>query len=106
LGRLTPEHYVEVNWIDACEIRDATLEDVEKVYHTSIRAVGRFYGIRGDYLIIIVEASPELGAKVLCIPLGTIIKVRVLTRKPVKTPLRIVKTGIPFKVVYINVYKS
>jgi hypothetical protein len=103
LSRLTPEHYVEVSWIDACEIRDATPKDVEKAYHTSIKAVGRFYGVRGDYLIIAVETSPILGARVLCIPLGAIMKIRVLTRKPVKVPLRVTKGGMAFKVIYVYV---
>ena len=103
LGRLTSEHYVEVYWIDACEIRDATLKDVEKAYHTEVRAIGRFYGVRDDYLIIVVEFSQSLGFRVLCIPLGTIKKVRILTRKPVKFPLRITKTAKPVKVVYVYV---
>ena len=103
LGKLTPEHYVEVKWIDACEIRDATRKDVEKAYHTQIRAVGRFYGIRGDYLILVVESSPTLGDRVLCIPLGAVMKVRVLTRRPAKIPLRVTRTSRPFKVVYIYV---
>ena len=103
IKKLTNQHYVEVTWIDACEIRDATLKDVEKAYHTEVRAIGRFYGVRDDYLIIVVEFSQSLGFRVLCIPLGTIKKVRVLTRKPVKFPLRITKTAKPVKVVYVYV---
>ena len=106
LSKLTTEHYVEVTWMDACEIRDATPEDIEKSYHTDIKAIGRFYGIRGDYLIIIPEFSPTMGIKALCIPLGTIMKVRVLTRRPVKTSLRTIKSQMPLKVVYMHVKSS
>jgi len=103
IEKLTNQHYVEVTWIDACEIRDATLKDVEENYHTEVRAIGRFYKVKDDYLIIVAEVSQNLGYKVLCIPIGTIKKIKILTKKPLKHPLRITKTIKPLKMVYVFV---
>lgn len=103
IGNLTAEHYVEVCWIDACEIREASEQDIDRAYYTEIKALGRFYAVKGEYLILTVENSPTLGMRVLCIPVGCIKKVKILTRKPVKTPLRIVKAAVPFKVVNLYV---
>ena len=100
LGKLTPEHYVEVKWIDASEMREATEQDIEQGYETPVKAVGRVYHVLGDYLIIQVESSPVLGLRVLNIPLGCIKKIKVLTKRPVKKPLRVMKQLHPYKVVY------
>ncbi|MEM3737537.1 MAG: hypothetical protein QXJ75_05590 [Candidatus Bathyarchaeia archaeon] len=105
LGRLQPDHYVEVTWCDACEMRDATPEDIERDYHTQIVVTGRVYGIRDNYLILISEET-FYGYRFLSIPTGIIEKIRVLTRKSKKKPLRILKSGLAYKVVYIHVKSS
>ncbi|WP_309492300.1 hypothetical protein [Candidatus Hecatella orcuttiae] len=102
LARLQPDHYVEVTWSDACEMRDATPEDIERDYHTTILCSGRVYGVRGDYLILVSEET-FYGYRFLSIPIGVIQKLRILTRKPRKRPLRILKAGVAYKVVYVYV---
>ena len=104
LERLSSEHYVEVRWIDACEIRDAKERDVEQGFETPVKAIGRVYGVKKDYLILVVESSPVLGFRVLSIPIGCIRKIRILTRKPSKKkPLRVEKISQPYKLVYVYV---
>jgi len=102
LGRLQPDHYVEVTWNDACEMRDATPADIERDYHTQIIVTGRVYGLRDDHLILISEET-FYGYRFLSIPVGIIEKIRILTRKPRKRPLRILKAGVAHKVVYVYV---
>ena len=103
LERLSSEHYVEVRWIDACEIRDATERDVEQGFETPVKAIGRVYGVKKDYLILVVESSPVLGFRVLSIPIGCIRRIRVLTRKSSKKPLRVERSSQPYKLVYVYV---
>ena len=104
LARLTQEHFIEVQWDDACEMRDVSIDDIEENYKTTITVSGWFYGLRDSYLILINEKS-YYGYRVLAIPIGTITKIRILTRRPKKKMLRILKRegAIPVKVVHIYV---
>ncbi|RLI28412.1 MAG: hypothetical protein DRO46_04065 [Candidatus Hecatellales archaeon] len=91
-------------WNDACEMRDVTVSEIEENYKTPIVVTGWVYGVRDGYLIIVNEKT-FYGYRVLAIPLGTITKIRILTRKPSRKILRVSRPrgGLPVKVVYVYV---
>ncbi|MHC1586300.1 MAG: hypothetical protein ACXQTV_01995 [Candidatus Hecatellaceae archaeon] len=95
---------MEVAWNDACEMRDVSAKEIEENYKTPIVVTGWVYGVRNGYLILVSEKT-YYGYRVLAIPIGTITRLKILTRKPSRRVLKLrrIKGGVPVKVVYIYV---